>query len=45
MAANVSKCMVSQCAFNNDMQCNAPSITIDLMQDHADCDTFKPSWM
>lgn len=38
----VSKCSVEPCTFNENMECKAPSITVDWLEDHADCDTFRP---
>lgn len=42
MAADVATCRVQNCMYNQNMDCTAPSgISINLHEDHADCETFE----
>lgn len=38
----VLSCSVETCNFNNSSQCKAPAITVNVIENHADCDTFHP---
>ena len=38
----VATCSCRDCTYNEEMNCNAPSISVAKHQDHADCETFHP---
>jgi len=39
--ARVSECQESDCKYNLDLNCNAPSINVDYHERHADCVTYE----
>jgi hypothetical protein len=42
MTASIATCHVENCEFNQNMDCLAPGgITVNMHQDHADCETFE----
>jgi hypothetical protein len=41
MVAGVGACKVSTCQFNQDLECNANGIQVDIHGDHPECVTFK----
>ncbi|HEY4686977.1 MAG TPA: DUF1540 domain-containing protein [Candidatus Subteraquimicrobiales bacterium] len=38
----VATCSAKECAYNENMNCSAPSISVSKHADHADCETFHP---
>lgn len=40
--AGVGACKVSECEYNQSLECTAPGITVGHAQDQADCLTFEP---
>jgi hypothetical protein len=41
--AGVGACKVSECEYNQSLECAAPGITVGRAQDEADCLTFEPA--
>jgi hypothetical protein len=39
--AEVGRCDVTVCSFNKRNDCNAPGITVEWHERHADCVTFR----
>lgn len=39
--ASVGNCDQSDCVFNKKMDCNAPGITVERHESHADCITYR----
>jgi hypothetical protein len=40
--ANVARCQISACAWNDIHHCDASGVTLGNHQSHADCMTFRP---
>ncbi len=40
--ATVGGCDVLLCRYNDNLSCGAPGITVNLHENHADCETFVP---
>jgi len=38
----VGKCDVTLCRYNHELECNAPGITVNWHDNHADCKTYVP---